>query len=154
MRALVALVCGNGIRSRPLGRFNLDVVQNDWCQDHSWYSHESLANDQREQGKPDGIFDQVTDDFAVQEIFQLMDSNQEDESNNRQSRRHCNGDPDDDCVTDQVSNYGQQSAKEGQTDHKSPVLERDNEHEYSRQERVYSRNPDLSAHDRFKTFIK
>ena len=35
----------NGIRRRPLGGFNFDVIQNDGCQDHSWYSYESLADD-------------------------------------------------------------------------------------------------------------
>ena len=35
----------NGIWRRPLGGFNLDVIQDDWCQNHSRYSHESLADD-------------------------------------------------------------------------------------------------------------
>ena len=45
VRTLIALVYRNGIRRRPLGGFDLDVIQNDWCQDHSRYSHESLADD-------------------------------------------------------------------------------------------------------------
>jgi hypothetical protein len=57
VRTLTALVYWKGIRRRQLGRFNFDVVENDRCQNHSRYSHDSLANDQCEQGKPDGIFD-------------------------------------------------------------------------------------------------
>jgi len=84
--ALNALVCRNSIGRRQAGRFNLDVVQNDWRQNHSRYSHEALADDQREQGEPDGIFDPITDDLAVQKIFQLVKRDQEHERRNRNAR--------------------------------------------------------------------
>src|SRR5438477_1365172 len=92
--------------------------------------------------------------FAIREIFQFVDRDQEDESNDRQSRRHGNSDADDDCVADYVSHDRQQSTKKGQTNYKSLVLKRDGEHKYRRQERVYGRNPDLSTHDCFKTLVE
>ncbi len=113
----------SGIGRGQPGRFNFDVVQNHWRQNHARYSHEPFPDNQRKQRKPDRILDPVSNDFAVQKIFELMEHDQEDERRDRNPRRNGKGNPDDDRIADQVAHNGQQSAEKRQADDERCVLE-------------------------------
>ncbi len=97
-----------------LGRFDLDVMQDDRGENHAGNPHELLAYDDSEQRQPHGILDAVTDNLAVQEILKFVYDDEVGEGDQRHLRRDGERNSHDEGVADEVANDGQQSAKESQ----------------------------------------
>ena len=61
-----------------LRHLQAEIIQNDRREDHTRDAHDFLPHNQPEQRQPNRIANAGTDDLTVQEIFQLVDDNEED----------------------------------------------------------------------------
>jgi hypothetical protein len=64
---------------RAWGGLDLDVVEDDGGEDHAGDAYEFFADEQAEEGEPHRVLDASADDLAVQEVFEFVDGDEEDE---------------------------------------------------------------------------
>src|SRR6266436_2696195 len=60
------------IRGRKPGSLYFDVVQHHRRQNHPGNSHEALPDNESQQSQPDRVLNPISNDFAVEKIFKLM----------------------------------------------------------------------------------
>ena len=76
-------------------------MQDDGGKDHARNAHQLFAEHQPDECQPHRTFDAVADDLAVEEIFQLVDDDEEDQCDERHLRRDRERHADDEDVADE-----------------------------------------------------
>ena len=85
-------------------------------QNHARNTHEPFADDETEQRQPDGILDSISDNFAIQEVFELVNDDQKNEGaesdmgRDRESHRY------NDAVADEIADNREKPAEESDYD--------------------------------------
>src|SRR5947209_3648916 len=137
-----------------LGHFDPQIVEDHGRQNHSGNAHQFFADDQADEGEPDRIPDAGPDYFAVQEILQLMDNNEEDERHDRHLARDEDPEENDDGVAEDVANDREQPAEECEPDDNRRVGNSNRENEDCRQEGVDRGDNHLGADYRGKAPVE
>lgn len=122
-------------------------MQDDWGEDHAGDSHKPLTEHQGQQGEPHRVFDAVTDDLAVQEVFKLVDGDEEAEGDDGQFRFYRERDASDERVADEVADDGQQAAEKSGDGEQGRVGYPSGGQEDGREQGVDGRDQHLRAHD-------
>lgn len=65
-----------------LSAFNLEVVEDDRCQNHTGYACYSLAYKECQQGEPHGVLNSSADDAAVEKVLKLVENDEIEERDN------------------------------------------------------------------------
>lgn len=82
------------------GCLRFDVVQNHRSENHSRNSGELFPYEQRQKRQPHWILNARSDDFAVEEVLELVKHDEESQTCNSEIRRHGDRYSRDDGVTD------------------------------------------------------
>src|SRR3954465_5463638 len=104
---------GWSLNQVELAELRLAVGVEDRRGDEAGQTERRLEDDHGAEELPGGSLDLAADDARVQEVFELVDDDQERERAKRHAERDRQADDDDDRVRDQVADHRQQAAEEG-----------------------------------------
>ena len=80
-------------------------------------AEDTLADDHHQEQFPGGRFDFRADDFGIEEVFQLVDDDEEEERGQRHIERDAEAQDDNDGVGDEVAHHRYQADDEGDRQH-------------------------------------